>query len=465
MSATGTAAHPLPARHPNETRLDRAGMPHMLRFGFLGLLLVMTAVGLESNILTPHMVDVLGSPEATISSIITGHSVAVLIASYLGGSLSDLFGPRRVMAVGAAIFLVFQVLFLISLSAGSLEMAAVTYFLRGFGFPMFAFAFIVWVNITAPPERNSTAIGWFYVMYTGGLPTLGSLVAIGAIPTFGGGRAGETGAMWLAAVLVAAGFLVSWFGIKDARGSQRIAPAGESAAQVLTAGLRLTFTNRKVAMGFLIRLINTAPQFGMFIMLPAVISTTLGWGQSRWLAMTVAVYATNILVNAVFGAIGDRWGWRRTVKWFGIAGSAIGLLLWWYVPHMVPAGSTWGYVLSVVAGCIFGCLLAGFVPMGAIMPALAPDHRGAAIAMYTTAAGGATFLGSAVVAIVFNIAAGLGWDDFTRNSVVVWTFVALYACAFAMIRHLKVPEDEDKEKYGRLFGRRAAPAPMSPADA
>lgn len=462
-----TTRGPLPAGHPDETRLDRMGMPRMLRFGFLGLLLVMTGVGVESNILTPHMVEALGSPEATVSAIITGHAVSVLIGSYLGGSLSDLFGPKRIMVLGAVIFLVFQALFLIALSTGSVELAAATYFLRGFGFPMFAFAFIVWVNITAPPERNSTAIGWFYVMFTGGLPTLGSLVAIGAIPAFGGGGAGgigETGAMWLAGGLVALGFLVAHFGINDDRGRHRLAPAGESAAQVLTAGIRLTFTNRRVAMGFMIRLINTAPQFGMFIVLPLVIATTLEWGQSRWLGMTVAVYATNILVNAVFGAIGDRWGWRRTVKWFGITGSAIGLLLWWYVPHMVPAGSTWGYVVSVIAGCVFGCLLAGFVPMGAIMPALAPDHRGAAMAMYTTAAGGAVFVGSAVVAIVFNIASWVGMSDFTRNSLVVWVFVGLYACAFLMIRHLIVPQDEVKEKYGKLFGRREVPLTEEPVD-
>lgn len=447
---------------PRESQFDRLGMPHVLRWGFLAVLLVMTGVGVESNILTPHMVEVLGSPEATVSSIITGHSISVLIASYLGGALSDLFGPRRIMAVGAGVFLLFQVLFLIALAIGSVELAAVTYFLRGFGFPMFAFAFLVWINITAPAHRNSTAIGWFYVMYTGGLPTLGSLVALGAIPVLGGGGtggAGETAAMWLAGGLVALGFLLAWCGVRDPRGSQRLAPAGETATQVMTAGLRLTFTNRKVAMGFLIRLINTAPQFGMFIVLPAVIATTLDWGQSRWLAMTVAVYATNILVNAVFGAIGDRWGWRRTVKWFGIMGSSIGLLLWWYVPHIVPAGTTWGYLLSVIAGCIFGCLLAGFVPMGAIMPALAPQHRGAALAMYTTAAGGATFLGSAVVAVVFNIASWVGMEDFARNSLVVWVFVALYACAFVMIRHLDTPEDLEKEKHGRLFGRRRIPTP------
>src|SRR5699024_4881901 len=91
--------------------------------------------------------------------------------------------------------------------------------------------------------------------------------------------------------------------------------------------------------------INTAPQFGMFIILPTVIAETLGWGQSRWLLMTSVVFGGNIAFNAVFGAIGDRFGWTFTVRWFGILGSAIGLLAWWYVPHWVPAGSDWGFVV------------------------------------------------------------------------------------------------------------------------
>ena len=203
---------------------------------------------------------------------------------------------------------------------------------------------------------------------------------------------------------------------------------------MILSGLRLTFTNKRIAMGFLTRLINTAPEFGMFIILPNVIAGSiddggLGWSQSQWLVMTAIVYAGNILFNAAFGTLGDKWGWTKTVRWFGIVGSAIGLLLWWYVPHMVPAGSDWGFVVSVAAGTVFGILLAGFVPLGAIMPAIAPKHTGAAMAMYTTAAGGATFLGSAVVAIVRPLAGNVG---------VVWAFILLYACAFTMTFFFKV---------------------------
>ena len=124
----------------------------------------------------------------------------------------------------------------------------------------------------------------------------------------------------------------------------------------------------------------------------------------------------------------------------------------------MPTDTTWGYLVSVVAGCIYGCALAGFVPMGAIMPALAPAHKGAAMAMYTTAAGGAIFLGTAVVWLVRQLSelAGLDLveDAFTVNSIIVWAFVGLYGCAFLMIQQMRVPEDEEKEKHGRLFGRR-----------
>lgn len=417
----------------HETFLDRIGIPHSLRWGFLGVLVFMTGNGTESNFISPHIEAVLVAPEATVATIITGYSLAVLVASYLSGALADLWGPRRVMTLGVAVWVVFEVLFLLSLQIGSLPLVAATYFLRGFGFPLFAFAFLVWINVVTPYSRNGVAVGWFYVMFTGGLPTLGSLFALGMIPAFGGGTGGETAAMVGSTALVVAGYLIARFGVHEPHATRRLAPAGETTGQVLSAGLRLTAANPKILMGFLVRLINTAPQYGMFIILPTVIAVDLGWGQSRWLTMTVFVYATNILVNAVFGAVGDRWGWRRTVQWFGVFGSAVGLLLWWYVPQLVPAGSTWGFWVSVAAGCVFGCLLAGFVPMGAIMPALAPDHKGAAMAMYTTAAGGAAFLGSGVVALMLGVGAG--------NVGVVWAFVALYAAAFVMVSFLNVPQD------------------------
>src|SRR5699024_4657204 len=168
--------------------------------------------------------------------------------------------------------------------------------LHGRGLPVHHL--LLWLP-RVPQERTGTAVGWFYVMCTVGLPTLGSLVAVFLIPSFGGGFSGERWAMVASSAIVLAGFLVARIGVREEHGTKRLAPEGETSAQVILAGLRLSLTNHRVMMGFLTRLINTAPQFGMFIILPTVIAETLGWGQSRWLLMTSVVFGGNIAFNAV----------------------------------------------------------------------------------------------------------------------------------------------------------------------
>ncbi|MCI9887872.1 MFS transporter [Micrococcales bacterium 31B] len=430
-----------------QTFLDRIGIPSSIKWGFVGIFLFMCGNGVESGFITPHLIEAIGgdregSVPQFVTLTITLYSLSVLICSYLAGALSDLWGPRKVMMIGAGGWLVFEALLQFSILGGSQFGIFASYFLRGMGFPLFAFAFLVWINKVTPREKNATAVGWFYVMFTGGLPTIGSLFGIAFINLFGGGFAGEQGAMWASMVLVGLGTFFALGLVKDRHGYDRLAHEDHSSAYVLLGGVRLLFSNRKVMAGFWVRLINTAPEFGMLIIMPAVISAI--WGQDKWLLMTTIIFAGNILFNAFFGWLGDKFGWRRTVQYFGVIGSAIGLLLWWYVPQWVGGGITdgsgsgGGYAITVILATVFGIMLAGFVPMGAIMPNIVPEEdRGAAIAMYTTAAGGATFLGSGVVLLVHAV---FGNDN---NVAVVWAFVILYAIAFFLTKTLKVPADED----------------------
>lgn len=221
---------------PRETFLDRIGIPHSLRWGFLGVLVFMTGNGTESNFISPHIEALLGSPEDTVAAIIAAYGVAVLVGSYLAGALADLWGPRRVATMGVVVWVVFEVLFLLSLQLGSTPLAAVSYFFRGFGYPLFAFAFLVWINVVTPYSRNGVAVGWFYVMFTGGLPTLGSLFALGMIPAFGGAAGGETAAMVGSTVLVVAGFLIARFGVREPHATQRLAPAGRAPVRCSAPG-------------------------------------------------------------------------------------------------------------------------------------------------------------------------------------------------------------------------------------
>jgi MFS family permease len=95
----------------DETFLDRLGIPHPLRWGFLGVLVFMTGNGVESNFISPHMAEAFGGGDDKINlaaAIISAYSLASLIGSYLAGALSDLWGPRRVMALGVVVWVVFQ---------------------------------------------------------------------------------------------------------------------------------------------------------------------------------------------------------------------------------------------------------------------------------------------------------------------------------------------------------------------
>ncbi len=112
------------------------------------------------------------------------------------------------------------------------------------------------------PERNATAVGWFYVVFTGGLPTLGSLVAIGSIPAFGGGATGETWSMALSLLFAVVGWVIVRFGVHETTGLGRIAPREQSAARVLASGIEVCVKRPKVLLAVVIRLVNTAPDSG-----------------------------------------------------------------------------------------------------------------------------------------------------------------------------------------------------------
>src|SRR5690606_40512498 len=163
---------------PRPKALDRLGLPRPLVWGFIALAIFMIGDGVETNILTPFLTAEHGFTIPLAGTLITVYGAAVAVAAVLSASLSDLWGPRRVMLIGAAIWIVFEILFLtVALAGSSVVLVFVTYGLRGFGYPFFAYAFLVWISATAPKKRLAMSIGWFYVAFSAGLPTLGALTA------------------------------------------------------------------------------------------------------------------------------------------------------------------------------------------------------------------------------------------------------------------------------------------------
>jgi polyol permease family len=408
--------------------LTRWGLPAPLFLGYVGLLLFMIGDGVESGFIAPFMASNGAGTEIKASYVITVYGVAVMLASWLSGALSELWGPRRVMLLGLSIWVVFDLLFLTVAVAGhSYPLMLVCYGLRGFGYPMFAFGFLVWITAVAPIARLGAAVGWFYFAFTGGMPTLGSLVASFTNPLLG-----HYGTLWLSIVLLALGGLVCLLGVRERTGFQRLAPPEVKPVQSLVSSVSIAWKNPRVGLGMLVRVINTSPEFGMLVFFPTVFIDTIGFGESKWLLLVSVIYGTNIFFNLIFGVLSDRIGWRTTIFWFGAIGCAISILLLYFVPLALGAQYYW---VALIVGALYGATLAGFVPISALLPSLAPENKGGAMALLNLGAGGATFVGPAVVSLFLGPTGAAG---------VVIIFAALYVVAAVMVRFLKLPETTEK---------------------
>jgi predicted MFS family arabinose efflux permease len=276
------------------------------------------------------------------------------------------------------------------------------YALRGFGYPLFAFGFLIWITAASPPRRLGTAVGWFWFTFTGGLPTLGSLLSSYAIPTIG-----PYTTLWLSLGLVILGGVIALVGVREPTGRRRLAPVDEDPFVTLISSVTIAWKEPKTVIGCLVRVINTAPEFGFLVILPTFFTETIGFSLPQWLRLL------SIIWNLLFGVIGDRIGWRRTVALCGGVGSAISTLLLYYTPHL--AGPNFAVV--ALAGVLYGATLAGYVPLSALMPSLTPEHKGAAMSMLNLGAGASVWVGPAIVAVFLSRVGVEG---------VMWIFAVLY---------------------------------------
>ena len=406
----------------NERFLDRIGIPSALLWGFVGLLVFMIGDGVESGYLSPYLVG-RGMAINDVASIMTVYGTTAAIAGWFSGALSDVWGPRRVIITGWVIWLAFQVAFLkFGLLHATPSTVMLTYGLRGLGYPLFAFGFLVWITVAAPKYRMASAMGWFWFAFTGGLPTLGSLVARYSIP-----KIGAYNTFWVSTGLVVAGGIILLAGVRETRGARRLVEEDKRPVAALLHSVALAWRKPKIGVACIVRIINTAPEFGFFIILPGFFEDVIGFSQAQFLTLLSAIFLSNILWNLLFGLIGDRFGWRITVATCGGFGSAVTTLLLFYVPL-----ATHSYVASVAVGMLYGATLAGYVPLSALMPMLAPEHRGEALSMLNLGAGAAMQVGPLLVRLFFHHVGVKG---------MMWIFAVLYLASGLLALTLTTNEE------------------------
>src|SRR5699024_4269621 len=301
-------------------------------------------------------------------------------------------------------------------------MMLATYALRGFGYPLFAYGFLVWITYRTPQQMLGRAVGWFWFVFTGGLVVLGSYFSSWAIIAFG-----HINTLWSSLFWALLGALFALLINKDEK-----APKGEPGrlsdkAQELLKGLTIVKEEPKVLLGGIVRVINTTAQFAFPVFFPLYLAE-YGLSTTEWLQIWGTIFTGNIIFNLIFGFVGDRLGWRNTIMWFGGVGCGLSTLLFYYTAQLT-GGDFW---MVMVAGTLWGGLLAGYVPLSALVPSLVKEEKGAAMAILNLGAGLPVFVGPAIVGLFIGL---------VGNEGVIWILALLYFASAIMTWFITLPDE------------------------
>ncbi|HEY4062981.1 MAG TPA: MFS transporter [Puia sp.] len=399
--------------------LDRAGIPRQLAWGYLGILIFMMGDGVEQGWLSPYLIG-RGMEIQQSASLFTVYGVTIAISSWFSGVLTEGYGPRKTMFAGILLYIAGTAGFVgLGLPELNFPVMLATYAIRGFGYPLFAYSFLVWIMYRSPQQKLSTAAGWFWFVFTGGLNVFGAYYASWAIQ-----RLGYLDTLWTSIFWVTLGAFFA-LGLNRDRFQTNAVLSKTGKLEELKKGFTIMREEPKVLLCGIVRVINTTSQFAFLVFMPVYMASH-GIGTQRWLQMWGTIFTSNIVFNLLFGFIGDRIGWRRTVLWFGCVGCAVSSLLFYYSPVFF-GDDFWAVLLS---GCLWGALLAGFVPLSALTPSLVKTDKGAAMAVLNLGAGLAVFTGPAIVGLFIGTIGSAG---------VIWILSGLYVAGAILTSFISKP--------------------------
>jgi polyol permease family len=401
--------------------LDKAGIPKHLAWGYLGILIFMMGDGVEQGWLSPYIIG-RGMSIQQSASLFTVYGVTIAISSWFSGVLAEGYGPKKTMLMGIILYILGTVGFVgYGMPELNFPVMLLTYAIRGFGYPLFAYSFLVWITYRSPQNKLGTAVGWFWFVFTGGLNVFGAYYSSWAITNLG-----YLNTLWSSIFWVLIGAFFALVLNKDKFQTSAIS-AGVSKSEELMKGLTIMKEEPKVLLGGIVRVINTTAQFAFPVFIPLYMAEH-GFSTTEWLQIWGTIFTANIAFNLIFGFVGDGFGWRNTVMWFGGVGCAISTLLFFYSPVLFP-GSFW---MVMFCGILWGALLAGYVPLSALVPSLVKKDKGAAMAVLNLGAGLAVFVGPAIVGLFIGM---LG------NEGVVWILAGLYVISAILTKYIALPDN------------------------
>ena len=319
---------------------------------WLAMLVAMVGISMVSPLLPVHVQDDLGGPAVAVALSFSGLTIAQIVFAPFVGRLGDLFGPKRFIVLGFAIYALGAVGYLFS---PTWELVIFFRVLSGVGaaavFPMA----LAYVGRLTPRGAEGRYMGWFSVAQTAGFG-IGPLFGGGLRDVFGANAAFAT----MSALLGGTALMTAVLLPPQPPGATLDAAAHEVGAPLL-------------------------PGFWALIRHPGVQAATLlallvsmGWGSAAvWLAVYVIgaeglgtnsalfagiLLASRSLINAVFqpltGALSDRTSGVLLVviglSVSGVAQFAVPLVPWWLVEGTFLGApltmAPWVLAALVVAG-------------------------------------------------------------------------------------------------------------------
>lgn len=400
------------------TVISKIGIPKNLLWGYLGIIFFMIGDGLEQGWLSPYVIEKgLSMQQSTFMFSVYG--ITVTIAAWLSGFFVQMWGARKAMLIGLVLFAVGTITF-ISIGIIPLNYPAmlISYGIRGFGYPLFAYSFIVWLSYRVPQQRMAFAMGGFWFVFSLGMSVIGPYYSGFMIP-----RIGHVNTLWSALFFVALGGLLALVVNKDKSDAKQV---NANNFVDLLREVSIVYTNPKMGLAAIVKIINELGQYGFVVFLPVYVAS-YGFSTGEWLQIYGALFTSAIIFNLIFGIIGDKIGWIKTITWFGAVGCAVTTLAIYYTPQIF-GHNYWMLLLAVAA---FGATLAGYIPLSALMPSLAPDNKGAAVSVMNLSNGLGAFVAPALVGIFIG-SIGTGG--------VMWLFAILYLVSAFLTRFLTLPK-------------------------
>jgi len=402
---------------------DKIGLPKQLSWGYLGILIFMIGDGLEQGWLSPYVQENGLSMEQS-AMLFTVYGITIAISSFLSGVMADTYGVRKTMAIGLLLYLVGVCGFAgLGLASMHYPIMLLTYGFKGLGYPLFAYTFMVWIAYKTPQKKLSTAQGWFWFVFTGGLNVIGTYVAKIGLKTIG-----EVDTIWLAVIFALLGAVCALL-LNKYDQKIKVNKEGGSKLKDLSKGFTIMKKEPKILMGGIVRTINTTSQFAFPVFLPTYMMAH-GFSLEQWLSIWAAIFTGNIFFNLIFGIVGDRIGWQKTVFWFGSVNAAVTVLMFYYAISL-----TGNYYIVMACGILWGISLAGFVPLSALMPSLVKEDKGAAVSVLNLGAGLPVFVGPALVGLFYKLIGTGG---------LMWLFAGLYVVSAILMTFITLPKGEQE---------------------